>query len=66
METKRPMLWTRVDQEVADEAQRLADEHYDGNLSMFVRKAVDRFAIWLKALPVDVPAQADADDRQVA
>lgn len=66
METKRPMLWTRVDQDVADKAQRLADVHYDGNLSMFVRKAVDRFAKWLSDLPPDVPEQTESDDRQVA
>lgn len=66
MEAKRPMLWTRVDKDVADEAQRLADEHYDGNLSMFVRKAVDRFSVWLNSLPKELPGTSDIDEERVA
>jgi hypothetical protein len=33
--------------------QRLADEHYDGNMSMLVRQAVKRFLPFLRALPVE-------------
>lgn len=60
MEPKKPMLWTRVDQETADEAQRLADEYYDGNISMLVRQAVKRFIPVLRAMPS--VAEIDADD----
>ena len=37
---RRPMLFTRIDPEELQEAQEIADERYDGNLSMLVRIAV--------------------------
>jgi len=49
----KKMLFARVDQEFGDEVQRLADEHYDGNMSMLVRQAVKRFLPFLRALPIE-------------
>lgn len=56
MDDKKPMLWTRVDQQTADDAQQLADEHYDGNMSMLVRQAVKRFLPVLRTMPVEPAA----------
>jgi predicted transcriptional regulator len=60
MEPKKPMLWTRVDAETAAEVQKLADEHYDGNLSMFVRQAIKRFAKWLSLHEDDGSPESEA------
>lgn len=40
--TRRPMLFSRVDPEEFEEAQKVADELYDGNLSLLVRLSVRR------------------------
>lgn len=40
---KNPMLFTRVEPSIRDEAQRVADREYDGNLSLLVRLAVKAF-----------------------
>lgn len=36
---RHPMLFSRVPADERDEYQRIADELYDGNLSLFVRQA---------------------------
>lgn len=38
-----PMLFTRLDPDDKQEAQKIADERFDGNLSMLVRIAVKDF-----------------------
>lgn len=40
---RRPMLFTRISPEELQEAQEVADEKYDGNLSMLVRLSVRAF-----------------------
>lgn len=40
---RSPMLFTRLDPEEKRKAQEVADERYDGNLSMLVRIAVREF-----------------------
>lgn len=66
METKKPMLWARVDPDLADAAQALADEHYDGNVSMFVRQAVKRFIRAFALADTDAPPVEDADREMTA
>lgn len=42
-ERANPMIWSRVDPKDRQEAQELADELYDGNLSLLIRMAVKAF-----------------------
>ena len=44
-----PMVFARLEPEDRDAAQEVADERYDGNLSMLVRVAVKEYvAKWRK------------------
>lgn len=45
---RRPTVYSRVEPDEMSEYQRLADQHYDGNLSLFVRLALRKFAATLK------------------
>jgi hypothetical protein len=62
MATKPDILRARLEPEIIEEAKRLADEHYDGNLSMLVRMAVKRYTTHLTRQ--DDQATADADQRE--
>ena len=66
MDDKKSMLWARVDQEFADEAQAVADEHYDGNMSMLVRQAVKRFLPVLRAMPAHTETAAEPERELLA
>jgi hypothetical protein len=53
LSNNRPMLFARLDPKDFDEARRIADEEYDGNLSLLVRIAVKRFIDALRGPKVD-------------
>lgn len=40
---RRPMVFSRVEQEDLERFQEVADRLYDGNLSLLVRKALKEF-----------------------
>ena len=44
-----PMVWSRMDPDERQEAQELADELYDGNLSLLIRNAVRQFVRAMRA-----------------
>lgn len=54
-DNRKPRIWARVPHDEATQYQRIADRHYDGNLSLFVRRAVR-----------DLAAYHDDDDRRAA
>ena len=53
-----PMIFARVDPEVKEQAQAVADREFDGNLSMLVRVAVKRFVA-----DRSIPRSTDTDLR---
>jgi hypothetical protein len=40
---RNPKLNARVDPDIAERCQRVADQLYDGNMALFVRLAIKRF-----------------------
>ena len=54
------MLFSRVKEEDFDEAKRVAEEHFDGNLSILVRIAVKRMVSSFKASEDDSETKAKA------
>ena len=51
---RNAMLFTRVSPEDKQEAQEVADERYDGNLSMLVRIAVKDF---VRSVKTETPSR---------
>jgi hypothetical protein len=43
MANRRPQLFSRVEPDLLDRVQAWADELYEGNQSLLVRKAIERY-----------------------
>ncbi len=55
-----PAITTRIDRDVYERAQQIAEQMYDGNLAMLARIAIKRYVAANYPLVVNVRDESDA------